>query len=54
MEAILQKLQNKAVSLLRLDSGFFQSDILNYLGNKKKDHVIATKFTHPIQKIDCQ
>jgi hypothetical protein len=34
-----------------LDSGFFQSDILDYLEQKNMDYVIAAKFTHPIQRV---
>jgi Transposase DDE domain group 1 len=51
LEDTLSKLQNKTVSLIRLDSGFFQSDILDYLENKAMDYIVAVKFTHPIQRI---
>lgn len=51
LEDTLSKLKNKTVSLIRLDSGFFQSDILDYLEEKTMDYVIAAKFTHPIQRI---
>ena len=51
LEDTLSKLKNKTVSLIRLDSGFFQSDILDYLDEKPMDHVVAAKFTHPIQRL---
>ncbi len=51
LEDTLSKLKNKTVSLIRLDSGFFQSDILDYLEAKTMDYIIAAKFTHPIQRL---
>lgn len=51
LEDTLGKLRNKTVSLIRLDSGFFQSDILDYLEAKTMDYIIAAKFTHPIQRL---
>ncbi|MBX2936836.1 MAG: transposase [Saprospiraceae bacterium] len=49
LEDTLQKLQHKTVGLIRLDSGFFQSDILDHLEARNTDYIIAAKFTHPIQ-----
>ena len=51
LEDTLSKLKNKTVSLIRLDSGFFQSDILEYLEEKTLDYIVAAKFTHPVQRI---
>lgn len=51
LEDTLSKLKNKTVSLIRLDSGFFQSDILDYLEEKTMEYIVAAKFTHPIQRI---
>ncbi|PDW00928.1 transposase [Candidatus Chloroploca asiatica] len=51
LDDTLSKLKNKTVSLIRLDSGFFQTDILDYLELKSMDYIIAAKFTHPIQKV---
>jgi hypothetical protein len=51
LEDTLFKLKNKTVGLIRLDSGFFQADILDYLEQKNMDYVIAAKFTHPIQRV---
>ena len=51
LEDTLSKLKNKTVSLIRLDSGFFQSDILNYLEVKTLDYIVAARFSHPIQKL---
>lgn len=51
LEDTLSKLKNKTVSLIRLDSGFFSTDILNYLETKPMDYIIAVKFTQPIQRL---
>ena len=51
LEDTLGKLKNKTVSLIRLDSGFFQKDIMDYIEAKEMDYVIAVKFTHPIQRL---
>lgn len=51
LDDTLSKLKNKTVSLIRLDSGFFQSDILDYLETKTSEYVVAARFTHPIQRI---
>ena len=51
LEDTLQKLKSKTVGLIRLDSGFFQSDIMDYLEQRNTDFIIAAKFTHPIQRL---
>lgn len=51
LEDTLSKLKNKTVSLIRLDSGFFSADILEYLETKPMDYIIAVKFTQPIQRV---
>ena len=51
LEDTLSKLKNKTISLVRLDSGFYQSDILDYLESKVMDYVVAVKFTQPIQRV---
>lgn len=51
LEDTLSKLKNKTVSLIRLDSGFFQSDILDYLEEKTLEYIVAARFTQPIQRI---
>lgn len=50
LEDTLYKLKNKTIGLIRLDSGFYQSEILEYLENKKMDYIVAVKFTQPIQR----
>jgi hypothetical protein len=37
--------------LIRLDSGFYQTPILNYLEQKQMDYVVAVKFTKPVQRM---
>lgn len=51
LEDTLQKLESKTVGLVRLDSGFFQSEILAYLEARSTDYIIAAKFTHPVQRL---
>lgn len=51
LEDTLSKLKNKNVSLIRLDSGFFSKEILDYLEQTKRNYIIAAKFNHPIQRI---
>ena len=51
LEDTLSKLKNKIVSLIRLDSGFFQSNILDYLEQTTRNYIIAAKFTQPIQRV---
>ncbi len=50
LEDTLDKLKSKTVSLLRLESGFFQT-ILEYIEQKGMDYVVAAKFSSPIQKL---
>lgn len=51
LEDTLSKLKNKTVSLLRFDSGFFQSDILDYIESKSMDYAVAVKFSAPILRL---
>ena len=51
LEDTLGKLKAKTISLIRLDSGFFNGEIMDYLEGKSMNYIIAAKFTHPIQRI---
>jgi glycerophosphoryl diester phosphodiesterase len=51
LEDTLSKLKNKTIGLIRLDSSFFHSDILDYLEEKVMNYIVAAKFTHPIQRV---
>ena len=51
LEDTLSKLKNKTISLIRLDSGFFQNNILDYLEYKSIDYIVAARFTKPIQRL---
>lgn len=53
LEDTFQKLKNKTVSLVRLDSGFYSKEIMDYLEQKEKpvNYVIAVKFYEPIQRM---
>ena len=47
----LDKLKEKTVGLIRMDSGFFNKDILDLLEVKKLNYIIAVRFYKPIQSI---
>jgi len=51
LEDTLSKLKNKTISLVRLDSGFFQSDILDYLESKVMDYIVAVQNSLTIQRL---
>jgi hypothetical protein len=53
LEDTFQKLKNKTVSLVRLDSGFYSQEIMDYLEQKENpvNYVIAVKFYEPIQRM---
>lgn len=51
LEDTLSRFGNKKVGLVRLDSGFCQKEIMDYLEQKQLNYIIAAKFTHPIQHI---
>ena len=51
LEDTLSKLKNKTIGLIRLDSGFFQSNILDYLEEKVMNYIVAVKFSQPVQRL---
>lgn len=51
LEDTLSKLKNKTVGLIRLDSGFCQSAIFDYLEGRKIEYIVSAKFTHPVQRL---
>lgn len=54
LEDTLSKLKNKTIGLIRMDSGFFQTEILDYLEEKTMDYIVAVKFTRPVQRFVSQ
>jgi hypothetical protein len=50
LEDTLAKCGDKKIGLIRLDSGFFQQNILQYLEAKQLNYIVAAKFSHPIQR----
>jgi hypothetical protein len=50
LEDTLEKCGDKKVGLIRLDSGFFQQSIFQYLEEKQLNYIVAAKFSHPIQR----
>lgn len=51
LEDTLARFGNKKVGLVRLDSGFCQKDIFEYIEQKALNYIVAAKFTHPIQHL---
>jgi hypothetical protein len=53
LEDTFQKLGNKNISLLRLDSGFYSNEIFEYLEQKEKpvQYITAVRFYEPIQRM---
>ena len=51
LEETLSVFGDKKVGLVRLDSGFFSKDIMDYLEYKQLKYIVAVKFTHPIQHL---
>jgi len=51
LEDTLSVFGDKKVGLVRLDSGFFSKDIMDYLEQKQLKYIVAAKFTHPIQHL---
>ena len=47
LEDSLSKLKNKTVSLIRLDSGFFNAEILDYLEGRPTEYIVAAKLHNP-------
>lgn len=42
---------DKKVGLIRIDSGFFQDDVLSYMEQETLNYIVAAKFNHPIQHL---
>jgi hypothetical protein len=51
LEYTLANFGNKQVGLVRLDSGFCQKDVMDYLEQRSMDYIIAARFVHPIQHL---
>ena len=51
LEETLAVFGDKKVGLVRLDSGFCQANIMDYLEQKQLKYIIAARFTHPIQHL---
>jgi hypothetical protein len=53
LEDTFEKLKNKTISLLRLDSGFYSKEVFDYLEQKEKpvNYIVAVRFYEPIQKL---
>jgi hypothetical protein len=50
LEDTLSNFGNKTVGLIRLDSGFYQKEILDYLESKPKKYIVAVRFSCPFQR----
>jgi len=50
LEDTLERLRGKTVGLIRMDSGFFAKEILDYLEEKELRYIVACRFTWPIKR----
>ena len=50
LEDTLENLAGKRVGLIRMDSGFFTKEILDYLEQKGLEYIVACRFTWPIKR----
>lgn len=51
LENTLANFGSKKVGMIRLDSGFFIQEVMDYLESKAMNYIVAAKFTHPIQRL---
>jgi hypothetical protein len=51
LDDTLNKLKGKIIGLIRLDSGFYCKEVLDYLEQKIIDYIVAVRFYLPIQKM---
>jgi hypothetical protein len=53
LEDTFQKLKNKTIGLLRLDSGFYCKEVLDYIEQREKpiNYIVAVKFYEPVQRM---
>jgi len=47
----VQKLKGKTIGLIRLDSGFYSKDVMEYLEGQLIAYIVAVRFYLPIQKM---
>lgn len=50
LEDTLSRLKGKKISLIRLDSGFYDNKIFNYLEEKGLSYIVAAKMYKPLQR----
>ena len=46
----LSRLEGKKIGLVRLDSGFYDKEVFDYLEEKQLQYIVAAKFYEPIQR----
>lgn len=51
LEETLAMFGDKKVGLIRLDSGFCNGDIFDYLEEEELQYIVAARFSHPIQRL---
>lgn len=51
LEDTMRKLAGKTIGLIRLDSGFYSKEVIEYLEDIKLDYLIAVRFYIPIQRM---
>jgi hypothetical protein len=51
MEETFSRLENKNVGLIRLDSGFYDKEVFNFIEEKGLNYIVAARLYRPLQKI---
>jgi len=51
LQDTLSHLKNKKVSLLRLDSGFYDKEVFDYLEENQLHYIVAVRLYKPVQML---
>jgi len=51
LDDTLSRMENKTVGLVRLDSGFYDKSVFDYLEYRELPYIVAVKFYEPIQRL---
>jgi hypothetical protein len=51
LDETLERLKDKTVGLVRLDSGFYDKEVFDYLEQKSLSYIVAARFYEPIQRL---
>lgn len=51
LEETIQRLEGKTIGLVRLDSGFYDKQIFDYLESKDLKYIVSAKYYQPVQRL---